>query len=154
MVIDKFNFSQDFNCIKWSKFLGPTEESLKYRDNSSDSCTRLDRPHMHSSFYWRVIYDTEELFMTDMTLIRLRLWLMEQDFAGVSQSTVSRSIVSLIDFMYLQLKQILLWPPREVIQTNLPKQFLKMSIHWSCYRCYWSVHWEFLSFSRTALLYS
>ena len=59
----------------------------------------------------------EELFLT---LVRLRLGLMEQDLAyrfELSQPTVS------INFMYLELKKIPLWPPKEVVQANMPKAF-------------------------------
>ena len=61
-----------------------------------------------------------------MTLVRLRLGLMEQDLAyrfELSQPTVSRIIITWINFMYLELKKIPLWPPKEVVQANMPKVF-------------------------------
>ena len=61
-----------------------------------------------------------------LTLVRLRLGLLEQDITycfGVSQSTVSRIFTTWINFMYLQFNQISLWPPREFVQANMPKAF-------------------------------
>ena len=66
---------------------------------------------------------TDELFLT---LICLHVGLMEQDLPyrfNVSQSTVSRTIITGINFMYLELKKIPLWPPKEVVQVNMPKAF-------------------------------
>ena len=57
---------------------------------------------------------TDELFLT---LICLHVGLMEQDLPyrfNVSQSTVSRTIITGINFMYLELKKIPFWPPKEV----------------------------------------
>lgn len=61
-----------------------------------------------------------------LTLVHLRLWLLEQDIDyhfGVSQSTVSWSFTTWINFMYLQFNQIPLWPPWEFVQANMPKAF-------------------------------
>ena len=51
---------------------------------------------------------------------------MEQDLAdhfGVSQSTVSRITNTWINFMYFQLKQICLWPPKDIIKLFMPHIF-------------------------------
>ena len=51
---------------------------------------------------------------------------MEQDLVDrfeVSQSTVSRITNTWINFMYLQLKQIRLWPPKEIIKSFMPHVF-------------------------------
>ena len=53
----------------------------------------------------------EECFLV---LVCLRLGLFEQDLAyhfAVSQSTVSRIAITWINFLYLQFKQLPLWPP-------------------------------------------
>ena len=65
----------------------------------------------------------EEFFLT---LVRLRLGLLEQDIAyrfGVSQSTVSRIFTTWINFLFLEFKQILLWPPKEFVRAHMPKIF-------------------------------
>lgn len=54
------------------------------------------------------------------------IYLLEQDFAycyGISQSTVSRIIITWINFLFLKLKEILLWPPRALIKGNIPENF-------------------------------
>ena len=69
----------------------------------------------------RALPPLEEFFMT---MLRLRAGLFEQDIANrfqVSQSTVSRIVCTWINFLYLQLKDIPLWPPRELVQMNMPK---------------------------------
>lgn len=51
---------------------------------------------------------------------------MEKDLAfrfGVLQSTVSRIVMTWTNFIFLELKKIPLWPPKEVITGNMPKQF-------------------------------
>ncbi len=51
---------------------------------------------------------------------------MEQDLAdrfGVSQSTVSRITNTWINFLYLQFKEIDLWPSKDVILSYMPKSF-------------------------------
>ena len=71
----------------------------------------------------RALLPLEEFFLV---LVRLRLGLLEQDLAyrfGVSQSTVSRIINTWINFIYLQLKQIPLWIPRDLTQLNMPRCF-------------------------------
>ena len=96
-------------------FVGPAVNMLRYSDKSSDDPVKKGRP--------RILNPSEELFMT---LIRLRLGLMEQDIAFrfvVSQSTVSRIVITWTNFLFLELKKIPLWPPKEVITGNMPKQF-------------------------------
>lgn len=96
-------------------FLGPAANCLCYSSDKTVSSKKKRRN--------RLLPPTEELFLT---LIRLRLGLFEQDLAyrfNVSQPTVSRIIITWINFMYLELKKIPLWPPREVVQANMPKVF-------------------------------
>ena len=61
-----------------------------------------------------------------LTIVRLRLGLLEQDIAyrfGISQSTVSRIFTTWINFMYLQFKRIPLWPPQGYIRSHMPQVF-------------------------------
>jgi hypothetical protein len=63
-----------------------------------------------------------------MVLMRLRLGSFEQDLAdrfGVSCSTVSR-VFTTINFLYLKLKELPLWPPQEVILRSMPQLFKEM----------------------------
>ena len=51
---------------------------------------------------------------------------MEQDLAyhfNISQSTVSRITCTWINFLYLKLKEIPLWPAREIVRVNMTKYF-------------------------------
>ena len=71
----------------------------------------------------RLLSPLEEFFLV---LVRLRLGLFEQDLAyrfGISQSTVSRIFYTWINFLFLQFKQIPLWPPKALIISHMPKVF-------------------------------
>ena len=61
-----------------------------------------------------------------MTLVRLRLGLLEQDLGyrfGVSQSTVSRITCTWINFLFVKFKELPLWPPKELVKENMPQIF-------------------------------
>ena len=61
-----------------------------------------------------------------LVLSRLRLGLLEQDLAdrfGLSCGTISRIFTTWINFLYIKLKEIPLWPARDVVQANMPKCF-------------------------------
>ena len=63
-----------------------------------------------------------------MTKVRLQLGLLEQDIAQrfqVSQPTVSRIICTWINFLFLKLKEIPLWPPKDLVQMNMTTEFQK-----------------------------
>ena len=99
------------------KFLGPAVNQLIYWNSKLvDTCeTKKGRP--------RTLASIEEFFLV---LVRLRLGLLEQDLAdlfGLSCATISRIFTTWINFMYLKLKQISLWPPRDIVQANMPKCF-------------------------------
>ena len=52
---------------------------------------------------------------------------MEQDLAyrfGVSQPTISRTLCTWMNFLYLKPKEIPLWPSRALVQANMPWQFM------------------------------
>ena len=58
--------------------------------------------------------------------IRLRLGLLEQDIAypfGVAQSIVSRIFTTWINFLFIEFRQIPLWPPKEFVRAHMPKIF-------------------------------
>ena len=63
-----------------------------------------------------------------MTLLRLRLGLMEQDLVhrfGVSQSTASRVTTTWINLLYFKLKEIPIWMKKECVRSTMPQQFKK-----------------------------
>ena len=67
----------------------------------------------------RAFQSTEEFFLV---LVRLRLGLLEQDLADrfeISCATVSRIFATWINFLYFKFKQFPLWPPQEVVQSNI-----------------------------------
>ena len=58
-----------------------------------------------------------------MTMMRLRLARLEQDIAyqfGVSVSCISRTTVMLLNFLYLRLGLIPIWPKWEGIEATIP----------------------------------
>ena len=68
----------------------------------------------------------EEFFLV---LVRLRLGLFERDLAyrfGVSVSTVSRICITWINFLYLKLKELPLWPKRESVLSCMPACFKQL----------------------------
>ena len=100
-------------------FLGPSVDELTYWSSyKANDVKGKGRP--------RGLPPIKEFFMV---LVRLRLGSLEQDLADrleVSCSSVSRICTTWINFLYLKLKEIPLWPPREVIQGNMPKSFSEM----------------------------
>ncbi|CAN7939034.1 unnamed protein product, partial [Ixodes hexagonus] len=61
-----------------------------------------------------------------LVLVRLRLGLLQQDLAhrfNIHQSNVSRLFTTWINFMYLRLSELPLWPSRAVIDKNMPESF-------------------------------
>ena len=100
------------------KFLGPAVNQLIYWNSKlDDTCgtKKKGRP--------QTLAPIEEFFLV---LVRLRLGLLEQDLAdrfGLSCATISRIFTTWINFIYLKLKQIPLWPPRDIVQANMPKCF-------------------------------
>ena len=59
-----------------------------------------------------------------MTMIRLRLNLFGRDlgyrFGGISDSTVSRTFLHVVDALYQRLKPLIIWPDRDVLHKTLP----------------------------------
>ena len=102
-------------------FLGPAADNLKYskKQEESDIQSGAESKRLRQ----RSLPPFEEFFMT---LVRLRLGLVEEDLAhrfGVSQSTVSRITCTWINFLYMKLKELPLWPPKELVKANMPQQF-------------------------------
>lgn len=102
-------------------FFGPAVNDLKYskKQEESDKQNCVENKRLQQ----RSLPPLEEFFMT---LVRLRLGLFEQDLAymfGISQSTASRITSTWINFLYLKVKEIPLWPPKELVKANMPREF-------------------------------
>ena len=111
-----------YACLQaFYQFLGPAASCLIYSKKQEEHL--VQKGGESKMFRPRSLPPIEELFLT---LVRLRLGLLEQDLAyrfNISQSTVSRITCTWINFLYLKLKEIPLWPPRELVRANMPKQF-------------------------------
>ena len=111
-----------FSTLKaFFNFLGPAVDNLKYskKQEEADVLSGAENKRCRQ----RTLPPLEEFFMT---LVRLRLGLAEQDLAyrfGISQSTVSRITCTWINFLYVKLKELPLWPPKELVKANMPKEF-------------------------------
>ena len=71
----------------------------------------------------RALQPIDELFLV---LIRLRLGLLEQDLAhrfNIGIATVSRICITWIKFLDQQLRPLITWPSRAVIDAHMPAQF-------------------------------
>ena len=83
--------------------LGPAAYELHYK------CTLMD--------------PKDQLFMT---LMKLRQAKDDVELAllfKVSESTVSRVIVTWINFLYFQLKELNIWPSKDIVQETMPDDF-------------------------------
>ena len=71
----------------------------------------------------RTLTPSDEFFLV---MCRLRQGFAEMHLAHLfksSQSTVSRIFISWINFMYLKLGQINIWPSRKVVDESMPEAF-------------------------------
>lgn len=101
-------------------FLGPSVHNLIYWNAKRTSSNSKGRGRN------RTLPPLEEFFMV---LVRLQLGLLEQDLAdcfNLSCSTVSRIFTTWINFLYMKLKEIPLWPSRGIIDSTMPKQFSQL----------------------------
>ena len=96
------------------EYLGPAANYLSYKEKNENDALCSGRPH--------ILTPIEEFFIV---MIRLRLGLMEKDIAyrfNISQSTVLWIIITWINFMYLQFKDLPLWP-KKVVTSYMPQVF-------------------------------
>ena len=64
-----------------------------------------------------------------LALIRMRLNLSGRDlgyrFGGISEATVSRTFLQVVDALYIRLKPLIIWPDRDALRKTLPMDFRK-----------------------------
>lgn len=130
----QFQFYTGFPSYRMFKacfdFLSPAASNLNYWDPSKvadhETSDKLDSTKGCSKGRYRKCSPIDEFFMV---LLRLRLGLFERDLGyrfGVSQSTVSWILITWINFIYLQLQTIPLWPSRAMINADMPDCFKSM----------------------------
>ena len=112
-----FNNEEFIQCFN---FLQPQYiQSLE--QSSRDSCSVCVR---RSGAGPKYLLNLEDQFL--LVLIRLRLGLLEKDLAirfCVGEATVSRTFVRWINYMYLRLGLLPVWPSSESIQRYMPFVF-------------------------------
>ena len=109
---------------------GENGENIRYWHSSStdqDTTVLSENNEYLESFSKpgrpRLLHPKEELFIT---LCRLRQGFPEEHLAhlyGKSQATISRIIVTWVNLLYLRLKDVPMWPSREMIDKHMPEQF-------------------------------
>ena len=103
-------------------FLGASVAVLSYDPSRvmEDAATSCGKGRNH------ILSPINEFFMT---LCRLRQGFPEQDLAvrfQVSQPSVSRILVTWINFLYVKFKEVPIWPCRELIDEYMPACFRTM----------------------------
>lgn len=91
------------------------EESAQSDGSDSDSDSGTERNH---------ILTVEDEFL--LVLMKLRLGLTNLDLAirfRVSEATVSNTFITWLNFLYIRLGTLKVWPHRRVILDNMPKKF-------------------------------
>ena len=110
-----YNYDTLYSCYQ---FLGDAAYHLKYWGNTKSSTMSTDNRGPSRS-----LSPLNEFFLV---LCRLRCGLMEYDLAfrfGISQSTVSRIIITWVNFLYFKFKDINIWPSKQQILHFMPKVF-------------------------------
>ena len=100
-------------------FLGPAVNSLNYWGSTGHGNSTAERNLGRT----RTLPPLEEFFLL---LVRLRLGLFERDLAyrfGISVSTVSRICITWVNFLYVKLKELPLWPKRDSVLSCMPACF-------------------------------
>ena len=115
------------------RYLNPGKEgeNINYWHSSTDDMTNVNqgsdkdapkqgRPRQLS---------TREEFL--LTLSRLRQGCKEEHFShlyGISQATVSRIVISWINFMFLKFSTIPIWPSKEKVEEHMPADFKRNTL--------------------------
>ena len=105
------------SLMAFYKFLGPAVNCLSYWGSEISGDVKLTQGRNRS------LPQTEEFFLV---LVQLPVGLLEKDLTdryGISVSTVSRICITCINFIYIRLKDIPLWPTHGLVQAHMPKVF-------------------------------
>ena len=118
-------FSNVQTMIALYEYLDPGVNgiNIKYWLSSQDDLQKAAAGNSVKQGRPRTLTPSEEFFLV---LCRLRQGFSEIHLAHlfkISQSTVSRIFISWINFMYLKLGQINIWPSRKVVNESMPEAF-------------------------------
>lgn len=105
---------------------GVNGNNIKYWLSSQDDLQKAAAGNSVKQGRPRTLTPSEEFFLV---VCRLRQGFAEIHLAHlfkISQSTVSRIFISWINFMYLKLGQINIWPSRRVVDESMPEAFKEM----------------------------
>lgn len=111
-------FVEDDKFINYYTGFQNYDHFLMFFDCLGPSAYELD-------FKCGLLHPKDQLFMT---LIKLRQNKDDIELSRlfkVSESTVSRVVITWINFLYFQLKEINIWPSKEIIQEHMPSDFGK-----------------------------
>lgn len=111
--------SRDIWDILWT-FLKPEGNILSSKSATTD---KKGRQNSYGAGRKSILSLQDQLLMT---LIRLRLGTLEQVLSyqfGVSISSVSRTVVKWINYLYLRLGLIPTWPKWEAVEASMPDAF-------------------------------
>ena len=101
-------------------YLGPAVNKLNYWGSVNSSNGKKNSGRTRS------LPPLEEFFLV---LVRFRLGLFERDLGdrfGISLSTVSRICITWINFLYIKLKEIPMWPKQESVHSCMPACFKQL----------------------------
>ena len=105
---------------------GKDGENMNYWHSPSDDVTNMNQRSDEDSPKQgrpRQLSTKEEFFLT---LCRLRQGFKEEHLShlyGISQATVSRIVISWINFMFLKFSTIPIWPSKEKVDEHMPADF-------------------------------
>ena len=77
----------------------------------------------HLTYKSQSLSPRDELFLTLMKLRQAKDDTELSFFFSISESTVSKVVMTWINFLYFQLKEMNIWPSREVVDQHMPTDF-------------------------------
>ena len=77
------------------------------------------------NFKCKVLTPEDQLFLTLMKLRQAKEDIELSILFNISESTVSKIVITWINFLYHQLKELDIWPSREIIDEHMPDDFAR-----------------------------